>query len=220
MLVGGIGAQRALRQPMRLVDAPGVDQRHHQRVHAAQRLRMRLEQFRQSLRWAARRERAVSHKRGGQQALGCLQGRSADLRAPVAPPSAGAACAASAASSGRTGRRFPDSRAAGRSTAVRRRRTRRVRSAATPAAVAPARDAGDLTSTWRTVVFGRVVDVGEPIDLRAVKQQVRILREVMQAFLEHAARIVEPAALDEVERLLGVGRRRSWVWSFTASMMT
>ena len=43
----------------------------------------------------------------------------------------------------------------------------------------------------------------EPLDLRAVKQQVGVLRKLRETFLEDAACIVEAAAFDEIERLLG-----------------
>ena len=50
--------------------------------------------------------------------------------------------------------------------------------------------------------LGGFVLVGEPIDLRAVKQQVRILRKLREAVLQDPARIVEAPALDEIESLL------------------
>ena len=52
--------------------------------------------------------------------------------------------------------------------------------------------------------FGGFVLVVEPVDLRAVKQQVGILRKLREPLREDASRVAEPAALDEIERLLCV----------------
>jgi hypothetical protein len=61
------------------------------------------------------------------------------------------------------------------------------------------RDHQDLA---RGVLRGRVLIV-EPFHLRAVEQQVRVLRVLRESFLEHPARVAQAAPLQEVERLLG-----------------
>ena len=63
---------------------------------------------------------------------------------------------------------------------------------------------GLATSTWRTVVSRGFVLVAQPFGLRTLIQQVGILRVLRERLREDAARVGEPAPLDEIERLFGV----------------
>ena len=144
-------------------------------------------------------------QRDGHQAFVVLRVVAQPLAAPAAPPSPGAACAASAANSARTDRRSPGY----------------SRSSPMSSSSASAYSLRSVSMRGQQLARGRVFGVDDQHLAHRLFGGFRFRRPAIRparcgysrsgscgycvsACGEHAARVGEAAALDEIERLLGV----------------